>query len=270
MGSGCDSPRCVPDARIVRLVTGCSIARASCDDRAPEPFASELRRRLRDAHVLGTRLRREHGDATRRAGAAALVPAAACGAARRSSARRAERPGTHLRVRSIVGIRPASGETSMEHPTLKMRPDRSDRRRSRRPASARAVERRKQDLDAKLLRTFVTIVDLRSFTRAGRRLGLSQSAISQQIGAQERQLGVKLLVRAGTGVRPTPAGRAPAALRAADSAEGRRGAARPRPPTRPPAAACCASAPAARPASICCRACCSRSTTRSRASSCAC
>jgi LysR family transcriptional regulator, regulator for metE and metH len=68
------------------------------------------------------------------------------------------------------------------------------------------VERRKQDLDAKLLRTFVTIVDLHSFTRAGRRLGLSQSAISQQIGTQERQLGVKLLVRAGTGVRPTPAG----------------------------------------------------------------
>lgn len=69
-----------------------------------------------------------------------------------------------------------------------------------------ASERRKQDLDARLLRTFVTIVDLRSFTRAGRRLGLSQSAISQQLGAQERMLGVKLLVRAGKGVRPTPAG----------------------------------------------------------------
>jgi DNA-binding transcriptional LysR family regulator len=69
-----------------------------------------------------------------------------------------------------------------------------------------SAERRKQDLDAKLLRTFVTIVDLRSFTRAGRRLGLSQSAISQQIGGLERILGVKLLVRAGKGVRPTPAG----------------------------------------------------------------
>ena len=68
------------------------------------------------------------------------------------------------------------------------------------------IERRKPELDARLLRTFVTIVDLRSFTRAGRRLGLSQSAISQQIAAQERQLGVKLLVRAGKGVRPTPAG----------------------------------------------------------------
>ena len=64
----------------------------------------------------------------------------------------------------------------------------------------------RHDLDAKLLRAFLTIVDLRSFTRAGRRLGLSQSAISQQIGAQERMLGVKLLVRAGKGVRPTPAG----------------------------------------------------------------
>jgi DNA-binding transcriptional LysR family regulator len=68
------------------------------------------------------------------------------------------------------------------------------------------IERRKQELDARLLRTFVTIVDLRSFTRAGRRLGLSQSAISQQLGSQERMLGVKLLVRAGKGVRPTPAG----------------------------------------------------------------
>jgi DNA-binding transcriptional LysR family regulator len=92
----------------------------------------------------------------------------------------------------------------MDNPTAKVKPERL-RGESDIPARA-IVERRKQDLDAKLLRTFVTIVDLRSFTRAGRRLGLSQSAISQQIGAQERQLGVKLLVRAGTGVRPTPAG----------------------------------------------------------------
>ena len=74
------------------------------------------------------------------------------------------------------------------------------------PAVHAAIERRRPELDARLLRTFVTIVDVRSFTRAGRRLGLSQSAISQQIAAQERQLGVKLLVRSGTGVRPTPAG----------------------------------------------------------------
>lgn len=61
-------------------------------------------------------------------------------------------------------------------------------------------------MDAKQLRTFVTIVDLASFTRAARRLNLSQSAISQQVGALERQLGVKVVERAGAGVRPTAAG----------------------------------------------------------------
>ncbi len=61
-------------------------------------------------------------------------------------------------------------------------------------------------MDAKHLRTFVTIVDLQSFTRAGRRLGISQSAISQQIRALEKQLGVPILTRSGSGARPTPAG----------------------------------------------------------------
>lgn len=61
-------------------------------------------------------------------------------------------------------------------------------------------------MEAKQLRTFLTIVELESFTRAGRRLGLSQSAISQQLGALERDLGVKLIVRAGSGARPTASG----------------------------------------------------------------
>jgi len=61
-------------------------------------------------------------------------------------------------------------------------------------------------METKQLRTFLTIVDTESFTRAGRRLGLSQSAISQQIGALERQLGVKLLRRTGTGAKPSAAG----------------------------------------------------------------
>ncbi len=61
-------------------------------------------------------------------------------------------------------------------------------------------------MEAKHLRTFITTVELESFTRAARRLGLSQSAISQQIGTQERQLGVKLLVRNGRGTKTTPAG----------------------------------------------------------------
>jgi DNA-binding transcriptional LysR family regulator len=61
-------------------------------------------------------------------------------------------------------------------------------------------------MDTKQLRTFATIVDLASFTRAARRLNLSQSAISQQISALERQVGVKLVARTGAGARPTAAG----------------------------------------------------------------
>ncbi|MEW6270533.1 MAG: LysR family transcriptional regulator [Thermodesulfobacteriota bacterium] len=61
-------------------------------------------------------------------------------------------------------------------------------------------------METKHLRTLLTIVELSSFTRAGVKLGLSQSAISQQIGALERKLGVKLLRRSGSGARPTAAG----------------------------------------------------------------
>src|SRR5512143_346801 len=70
----------------------------------------------------------------------------------------------------------------------------------------RLVDGAQRAMETKQLRTFLTIIDTESFTRAGRRLGLSQSAISQQIGALERQLGVKLLRRTGTGARPSPAG----------------------------------------------------------------
>jgi len=61
-------------------------------------------------------------------------------------------------------------------------------------------------MDAKQLRIFVAIVESQTFTRAGRLLGLSQPAISQQVGALERLLGVPLLVRTPSGARPTPAG----------------------------------------------------------------
>jgi len=61
-------------------------------------------------------------------------------------------------------------------------------------------------MDTKFLRSFITIVDSNGFTRAGRRLGLSQSAVSQQISSLERQLGVTLLLRTPRGIAPTPAG----------------------------------------------------------------
>ncbi|WP_412530300.1 LysR substrate-binding domain-containing protein [Burkholderia lata] len=50
-------------------------------------------------------------------------------------------------------------------------------------------------LDTSLLHTFVAIADVRSFTGAGRRLNLSQSAVSAQIARLEEQVGRALLAR---------------------------------------------------------------------------
>ena len=61
-------------------------------------------------------------------------------------------------------------------------------------------------LEPRYLRTFMAIVEAESFTRAAKRLGLSQPAISQQMTALERELNVKVLHRTGAGVKPTLAG----------------------------------------------------------------
>lgn len=58
------------------------------------------------------------------------------------------------------------------------------------PPGARLV-----NLDLDLLRTFLTVSEVRNFTRAGRRLGRSQSAVSLQIRKLEDQLGRPLLSR---------------------------------------------------------------------------
>ncbi|MBN3818858.1 LysR family transcriptional regulator, partial [Paraburkholderia sp. Se-20369] len=50
-------------------------------------------------------------------------------------------------------------------------------------------------LDTALLHTFVTVADARSFTGAGRRLHLSQSAVSAQVARLEEQTGCALLMR---------------------------------------------------------------------------
>ncbi|MBN3834898.1 LysR substrate-binding domain-containing protein [Burkholderia sp. Ac-20344] len=50
-------------------------------------------------------------------------------------------------------------------------------------------------LDTSLLHTFVAIADVRSFTGAGRRLNLSQSAVSAQVARLEEQVGRALLAR---------------------------------------------------------------------------
>ncbi|MEO6028892.1 MAG: LysR family transcriptional regulator [Candidatus Binatia bacterium] len=61
-------------------------------------------------------------------------------------------------------------------------------------------------IETKQMQIFKTIVDVGSFTGAGEQLGISQSAISQQVRALEEELGVALLVRLGRSTRMTPAG----------------------------------------------------------------
>ena len=62
-------------------------------------------------------------------------------------------------------------------------------------------------LDIRRLRVLKAVVDTGSVTGAAQRLSYSPSAISQQIGALEREAGTALLEKIGRGVRPTPAGK---------------------------------------------------------------
>lgn len=64
----------------------------------------------------------------------------------------------------------------------------------------------RRNIDIDLLRSFVTIVEVKSFTRAAERLLRTQSAISLQMKRLEEQLGCRLFERGGRGVEPTQAG----------------------------------------------------------------
>ena len=61
-------------------------------------------------------------------------------------------------------------------------------------------------LDPRRLLTFREVARQGSFSRAAEALALSQPAVSQQVGALERELGTALLVRGRAGTLPTPAG----------------------------------------------------------------
>lgn len=63
-----------------------------------------------------------------------------------------------------------------------------------------------RNLPMDLLRTFVKIADLRSFTRAGIALGRTQPAVSLQMARLENLVGVKLLSRSGGEVELSEAG----------------------------------------------------------------
>ena len=61
-------------------------------------------------------------------------------------------------------------------------------------------------LDLELLRSFVSVVDVGGFTRAGERVHRTQSTVSQQIKRLEEDVGQPLLNRSGKDVTPTEAG----------------------------------------------------------------
>ncbi|HZU45840.1 MAG TPA: LysR family transcriptional regulator [Mycobacterium sp.] len=61
-------------------------------------------------------------------------------------------------------------------------------------------------MELRELSAFVAVVEEGGMSAASRRLHISQSALSQTVSALERELGVTLLERASTGVRPTQAG----------------------------------------------------------------
>ena len=61
-------------------------------------------------------------------------------------------------------------------------------------------------MDLVALRSFVTVVEEASFSRAAERLHVAQPAVSQQVRRLERQLGAALLRRSTRRVDLTPAG----------------------------------------------------------------
>ncbi|MFE7778871.1 LysR family transcriptional regulator [Streptomyces sp. NPDC057445] len=62
-------------------------------------------------------------------------------------------------------------------------------------------------MDTPQLDAFVAVVDIGSFTRAAARLNLSQPTVTTRVKSLEQGLGVTLLERLPSGVRPTAAGR---------------------------------------------------------------
>jgi DNA-binding transcriptional LysR family regulator len=61
-------------------------------------------------------------------------------------------------------------------------------------------------IDWKRLQTFLIVAECRSFTSAGRRLNLTQSAVSRQIGLLEQELRIPLFLRTSHGLVLTESG----------------------------------------------------------------
>ena len=61
-------------------------------------------------------------------------------------------------------------------------------------------------MDIELARTFIAVMETRSFVRAAQKLFVTQSTVSARIKSLEDQLGGPLFSRSKSGVAPTPAG----------------------------------------------------------------
>jgi DNA-binding transcriptional LysR family regulator len=61
-------------------------------------------------------------------------------------------------------------------------------------------------MDTRQLAAFCAVVERRSFSQAAERLGVTQPAVSLQVRALEKRLGLQLLDRSGRRVEPTEAG----------------------------------------------------------------
>ena len=61
-------------------------------------------------------------------------------------------------------------------------------------------------MDTRQLRAFCEVVERKSFSQAAERLGVTQPAVSLQVRALEKRLGMQLLDRSGRRVEPTEAG----------------------------------------------------------------
>src|SRR5439155_17303974 len=62
-------------------------------------------------------------------------------------------------------------------------------------------------MDTRQLAAFCAVVERKSFSHAAEQLGVTQPAVSLQIQALEKRLGVQLVDRSGRRVEPTEAGR---------------------------------------------------------------
>jgi len=70
------------------------------------------------------------------------------------------------------------------------------------------MKKQVESLSTSIMRTFCDVVEAQSFTRAAEMNSVSQSAVSQQVAALERDLRTRLLIRGAGGAEPTDAGAA--------------------------------------------------------------